>query len=129
MASLPPEVEYPMKPFQWCLYTCYPNLMFLASTWLEIYIDFKTGHFVNFEQFMVDINFANFRQVKIDPICSLWTLDRSQLFYWVWPRHAVKNNPNPLHLMKNSRTTQDLAQVIFNDSLSKNQEVVSSVNK
>ena len=36
----------------------------------------------------------------------------------------MKNNP------KNSRTThKDLAQVIFNDSISWNQELVSSVNK
>ena len=75
------------------MFTCCSNLMFLASPWLEIY-SFQTGHFADFEQFKVDIQFANFGQVRIDPICSLLLdLDRSQLFYWVWVRHATKNNP------------------------------------
>ena len=53
--------------------------MFLASPWLEIY-SFQTGHFADFEQFKVDIHFANFGQVRIDSICFLLgTLDRSQL--------------------------------------------------
>ena len=42
----------------------------------DIYIDFQTSHFAEFEQFKVDIYFANFGQVKIDPIWSfllLWT--------------------------------------------------------
>ena len=42
----------------------------------DIYIDFQTSHFAEFEQFKVDIYFANFGQVKIDPIRSfllLWT--------------------------------------------------------
>ena len=40
------------------------------------YIDFQVDHFVDFEQLRVDVHFANFRQVKTDPICShllLWT--------------------------------------------------------
>ena len=40
------------------------------------YIDFQTGHFVDFKQFKVDIHFANFGQVKTDPIrflLLLWT--------------------------------------------------------
>ena len=40
----------------------------------DIYIDFQTSHFAEFEQFKVDIYFANFGQVKIDPIqYLLWT--------------------------------------------------------
>ena len=59
--------------------------------------------FCYFEQFKVDTNFVNFGQVKIDPKWSLLlTLDRSQLFDWVWARHATKNNP------KNSRTTHKI---------------------
>ena len=46
------------------------------------YIDFQTGHFADFKQFKVDIDFVNFGQVKIDPICSLLlTLDSSQLLF------------------------------------------------
>ena len=75
------------------MFSCCPNLMFLASSWL----DFQISHFAVFEQFKVDVHFANFRKVKTDPIHSLLlTLDRSQLFYCVWVRHAAKNNPNPL---------------------------------
>ena len=55
--------------------------MFLASPWLEIYRDFPTSHFADFEQFKVDIYFANFGQIKNDSVCSLLLiLDLSQLF-------------------------------------------------
>ena len=49
--------------------------MFLASLWLG-YIDFQIGHFADSEQFKVYVHFANFGQIKTDPICSdllLWT--------------------------------------------------------
>ena len=73
--------------------------MFLVSLWLEIY-RFLNCSFYYFEQFKDNIHFANSGQLKMDPICSsLLTLDRSQLFYWVWTKHATKNGP------KNSRTT------------------------
>ena len=39
-------------------------------------IDFETGHFASFEQFKIDLYFANFGQAKIDPVRSfllLWT--------------------------------------------------------
>ena len=76
--------------------------MFLASSWLEIYIDFQIRHFADFEQFKFDIPFANFGQVKTDPIRShLLTLDRSH----------------------------NLMKIIFNDSVRGNQELVSAVNK
>ena len=80
------------------MFTCCPNLMFLASPWG--YIDFQTGYFADFEQFKVDIYFANFGQVRIDSICSLLlALYRSQLFYWVWVSYVAKNNPKSLHLI------------------------------
>ena len=41
------------------MFTCCPNLMFLASPWLEIY-SFQTGHFADFERFKVDIHFAKY---------------------------------------------------------------------
>ena len=49
------------------MFTCCPNLMFLASPWLEIY-RFSNWSFCFFEQFKVDVYFANFGQVKTDPI-------------------------------------------------------------
>ena len=68
------------------MFTCCPNLMFLTSSWLKIH------------------RFSNW-PVKTDPICSLLlTLNRSQLFHWIWARHTTKNNPNPTSLIKNSRT-------------------------
>ena len=63
---------------------------------------------------------------QIDPICSLvLTLDRPQLFYWVWVRHAAKNNPIKIQETR----IGSLTQVIFNDSINRNQELVSAVNK
>ena len=48
----------------------------------DIYRDFQTNHFADFELFKADTCFSNFGQVKIDPIRSfLLTLDRSQVFY------------------------------------------------
>ena len=35
-------------------------------------IDFQTSNFANFEQFTVDVYFANFEQVEIHPICSFF---------------------------------------------------------
>ena len=75
----------------------------------------------------VDVHSANFGQIKTDPIHSLLlTLDRSQLL-----RHATKNNPNPLSLIKIQEPSvgSGTFQIIFNDSISRNQELVSSVNK
>ena len=95
-------------------------------------IDFQIGHPADFEQFKVDIYFTNIGQVKIDPIWSiLLTLDRSLLFYWVWVRHAMKNNSNPLCLIKiwEPSIGSDTFQIIFNNSNSRKQELVSSVNK
>ena len=69
--------------------------------YIYIYIFIQTSHFADFEQFKVDIYFANFGQIKIDPTRSfLLTLDRSQLCYWVWVRHALKIDSNPLRLIK-----------------------------
>ena len=85
-----------LSMFIWC-----PNLMFLASLWLEIYMDFQTIHFADFKQFKVDTYFANCGQVKIDPIWPfLLNLDNSQLFYWIWVRHASRIDSNPLCLKK-----------------------------
>ena len=76
------------------VFTCCPTLMFIASLWLEIY------RFSNW-LFKVDVYFAIFGKIKINPVCSLLlTLDRSQLFCSVWVIHAMKNNPNPLCLIK-----------------------------
>ena len=64
-------------------------------------------------------------------VSFLLTLERSQLFYWVWVWHATKNNPNPLSLIKIQEPSvgYDTFQIVFNDSISGNQELVSSVNK
>ena len=68
--------------------------------------------------------FLTLRKSRLTLFIFSTTLDRSQLFYWVWAGHARKNKP------KTSRTThKDLVQIIFNDSVSRNQELVSSVNK
>ena len=84
--TLPPEAEYPMEPFKWGLPAVQIWWFKLFCDWK--YSDFQIGHFAGFEQSKVDIHFADFGQVKIDPTCSFsLTLDRSQLFYWVWAIH------------------------------------------
>ena len=54
--------------------------MFLASLWLELYIDFQTSHFADFEQFTVDSYFANFGQVKIEPIRIFYDFQQVNYF-------------------------------------------------
>ena len=63
MTSLLPEVSTQWNPSNE-IYLC-PNLTFLASPWR--YVDFQTGHFVDFDQF--DSHIAVFGQVKIYPTC------------------------------------------------------------
>ena len=102
ITSLPPEGECLMELS--VMFIWYPNLMFLASPWLEI-IDFQTSHFAESEQLKVDICFANFGQVNTDPIQTfLLTLDMSLLFYWIWVRHAAKKQFKLSPFEKNSRT-------------------------
>ena len=63
---------------------------------IYIYIGFHTGHF------------ADFGEVKIEPTyLFLLKLGRSQLFTELGQdiKLQKKNNPNPLCLRKNSRTT------------------------
>ena len=91
---------------QWNSFNVYLVPRFdISSFSLTEDIDFQTSHFDDFEQFKTDNYFSNIEQVKIDPIWSfLLTLGWSLLFYWVWIRHATKNNSNPL-FDKNSRTS------------------------
>ena len=103
------------------MFTCCPNLMFVASPWLKIY---------RFSNWLFCWLWAvqSSKQFGIDPISFLFlTLDRLQLFYWVWVSYVGKNNLKPLRLIKNWEP--DLAQVIFSDSTSGNQELISSVSK
>ena len=104
---------------------------FSVTGYIYIYIYFQTSHFADFEQLKVEIYFANFGQVKIDHTWSfLLTLDRSQLLYWVCVRHASKIDSNPLHLIKiQGPRALGSGIVIFNDPISRNQELVSLVNK
>ena len=53
--------------------------MFVASM---RYIDFQTGHLVNFEQFKIDSHFDDFGLVIVEPLCLyVLNLGRSLLFY------------------------------------------------
>ena len=80
MTSLPPEAEYPMEHFQWCLSGSHIWCFWLLRDWR--YTDFQASDFADSEKFKADIYFANFGQVKFLPIWSfLLTLDRSNLFY------------------------------------------------
>ena len=54
-----------MEPFQ-CLPAVQIWCFSLLPDWR--YVDFQIGCFADFEQFKVDVYFANFEQVKTDPI-------------------------------------------------------------
>ena len=110
----------------WMKFSCCPNLMFLASLWLDIY------------------RLSNWS------FCWLLAVQNWYLFCWLW---ASPNWPYSFVLVRSvillslgkilgrekqthtvwqkkfKNHAQDLAQVIFNDSISGNQELGSSVNK
>ena len=63
MMSLPPEVNWTLQwglpaVQVWCFYD-----------WR--YIGFQTGHFAAFKHFKIDSSLSEFRQVKMDPKCSI----------------------------------------------------------
>ena len=65
------------------------------------YIDFQTGYFADFEQFKVDIYFANFGQVRIDSICFLFNdFVQVTVVLLIWVTYVAKNNPKPFRLIK-----------------------------
>ena len=122
MTLLPSEAKYPTEPLQWCLPTVQIWCFWLLLDWR--YIDFQTDHFADFEHFKIDFHFANFGLVKIDPICSLLlTVDRSQLFT------NLGKTYHKTQVKKFKNQAQDLAPVIFKDSIRLNQELVSLVSK
>ena len=57
-----------MEHFSMVLTCCLNSMFQLLCDWR--YIDFQIGHSADFEQFKVDVHFANFGQVKTDPTCS-----------------------------------------------------------
>ena len=74
--------------------------MFLASPWLELYIDFQTSHFAVFEQFKVDSYFANFRQVKIDPVRLFKDFRQVTVILLSLGKTCLEDDSNPLRLIK-----------------------------
>ena len=63
------------------MFTYRPNLLLLASLWLEIY-KCSNWSFCYFEQFKIDIHFANIGKSKL----TLFVL-----FYWLWTGHSYFN--------------------------------------
>ena len=98
------ELGYPKEPFEWGLPAAQIWCFWLLHDWR--YRDFQTGNFANFEQFTIDSHFSDFGQVKIDPSWLYLLLWAGHSFIEFWARLlAAKNNPNPLILIKKSRTT------------------------
>ena len=85
------------------MFTCCPNLMLLASLWLEIY-RFQIGHFATLSSSKLIFILLTLGKSKLSLFVFLLTVDRSQLLYSVWVRHAAENNPNPLCLIKIQKT-------------------------
>ena len=78
------------------MFTCCPNLMFLASLWLRIY-RFSNWLFCWPKLIFILLTLSKIELTLLAPFCWLWT---GQLFYWDWVSYNVKNNPNPLRLIK-----------------------------
>ena len=74
--------------------------MFLASAWLEIYTDFQTSHFADFEQFKVYIYLANFGQFEIDPIRFFMDFGQVTVILLSSGKTCLEDDLNTLHLMK-----------------------------
>ena len=78
----------------WMRFTCWPNLMLLASPWLEIY---RLSNW-SFEHIkIVDSHFSDFGQLKIDP---------TYLFLWLW---ASDSNFTVWRQDRPSKTIQTLS--------------------
>ena len=96
--------------------------------------DFQTDNFADFVLFKIYSHFADFQQVKIDPNLTLnWpllVLDRSVTLLTLGRTlgREKRSKPSPFD-KKFKNQAQDLAQVIFNDSVSSNHELGSPVNK
>ena len=132
MKSLPPEAEDPVEFFEWGL----PYVRFDASCFSMTWeIDFQTGHLSDFEQFKVDSHSAHF----------LLTLGKSKLTILVYFSDfghitvillrlgkmlgCKKQSKHPPFDKKFRNHIQGPAQVVFNDSISQNEELSCPVNK
>ena len=58
--SQPPDVEYPIEPFEWSLPAVQVWCFQFLHDWR--YIDFQIGHFVVFAQSKTDSHFSDFGQ-------------------------------------------------------------------
>ena len=95
------------------------------------YVDFQTGHFADFGHFKIDSHLVVFGQVKIDPTFSfLLTLGRSVILLSLGKMLGLKKQSKLSPFNKKCKNHPlGLAQVIFNDLISLNQELGSPVNK
>ena len=94
------------------MFTSCPNVMFVTSLWQKIY-RFSNWLFCYFEQFRADIYFANFGQVRTDPIFSLLlTLDRSVILPSLG-KLCWENQSKPSPFDKNSRIMHRIWHKLF----------------
>ena len=103
--------------------------LFFCSWWLTeqylfvvLYVDSQTDQFANLEQFKIISHFPAFELVKIDPTYSvLLNLGRSVIILNLGKMLGFKKEPHTSPLDKKFKNhAQDLAQNIFNDSISRN---------
>ena len=102
-------------------FTCCPNLMFLPYPWLET-------HFADLKQFKIDSHFATLGKSKLTLFVYFNEFGQVTIVLLGLGKTGGKNNPNPHKKFKNH--AWNLAQVIFNDLISMNQELGSQlINK
>ena len=99
-------------------FTCCPNL-FLASPWLEI---LKLVILLILSSPKLAAIFLTLGKSKLTLIVSLLTLGRSELFYSFGQEVRLQKTIQTLTVkQKILEPSKNLAQVIFNDSMSSNQ--------
>ena len=105
--------------------------MFLASPWLEI--DVQTGHFAEFEQFIIDSHFFWLWESHDWPYSFIFT-DFGQVTIILLSLGGTLDHEKYSKLSRFDKKFRnyayDLAQDIFSDSLSRNQKLAGSlINK
>ena len=94
------------------MFTCCPNLIFLASPWLELY-RFSNWSFCYFEEFKVDVYYANFGQVKTDYSLIFTNFGQVTLILLSLGKTCREKQCKPSQFDKNSRTTPRIWQKLF----------------
>ena len=113
----------------WIRFTCFPNLMFLAYPWLKIH-RFSNSSFSCLRAVFLIVILLLWKSQNWLYLLILTILGRSIILLSLGKTLGRKKQSKPSVLQKKLKNhAWDLAKVIFNDSISGNQELGSQLNK